>query len=92
MNRLPGNGFVADLTVPVKTEDVIRMVNADTGVAFKPSEIKIKPTAAACALNGGAFVNVLPTGADPNNGLSSKIDLVFDHNGKLINYERDPFF
>ena len=46
----------------------------------------------SCALNGGAFVELLPTGADPNNGLSSKIDLVFGSDGNLVNYDRDPFF
>ena len=92
LNQLPKQGFEPDLTLPVTKEDVIRMVKADCGVEFKASEVEIKPTAAACALNGGAFVDILPAGADPNNGLASKIDLVFDHNGKLINYERDPFF
>jgi hypothetical protein len=92
LTQIPGRGFVPDLTVTVKTEDVIRMVKADCGVEFKPSEVKIKPTAAACALNVGAFVSLLPTGADPNNGVSSKIDMVFDHDGRMVNYERDPFF
>jgi hypothetical protein len=68
------------------------MVNVDSGVEFKPNEVIIRPTAISCALNGGAFVELLPTGADPNNGLSSKIDLVFGPDGKLVNYDRDPFF
>ena len=92
MNQLPGNGFVPDLKVPISREDVIRMVKADSGVEFKPNEVIIKPTAAACALNGGAFVDLRPTGADPNNALSSKVSMVFGPDGNLINYERDPFF
>jgi hypothetical protein len=92
LNRLPRVGFVPDLTRPVGREDIIRMVKADSGIEFKPNEVLIKPTAAACALNGGAFVDVLPIGADPNNFLSSKISMVFGPDGKLVNYERDPFF
>jgi hypothetical protein len=43
-------------------------------------------------MNGGAFVHIIPAGANPNNGLSSKIDLVFGPDGNLVNYQRDPFF
>ena len=92
INQIPGTGFVPDLTVPVGRDDIIGMVKADSGVEFKPNEVIIRPTAAACALNGGAFVHTIPTGQDPNNGLSSKIDMVFGPDGKLVNYERDPCF
>jgi hypothetical protein len=92
LNQIPTAGFVPNLAVPVTSDEVIRMVKADSGVGFKPNEVLIKPTAAACALNGGAFVNILPTGADPNNGLNYKISMVFASDGKLVNYERDPFF
>jgi hypothetical protein len=88
----PSSGFVPNLTVPITRDDTIRMVKADTGVQFKPNEVIIKPTAAACALNGGAFVYVIPTGADPNNGLSRKVDMVFGSDGNLVYYMRDPFF
>lgn len=57
MNSLPGDGFVPDLSVPVNREEIIRMVRADSGVEFKPHEVIISPTGAACALNGGAFVS-----------------------------------
>lgn len=92
LNRLPKTGFMPDLNVPVNRDEILRMVNADCGIEFKPNEVLIKPTAAACALNGGAFVDILPTGKDPNNALNYKISLVFDSDGKLVNYERDPFF
>lgn len=92
LNNLPGNGFVPDLTVPVAREEIIRMVTADSGVEFKPNEVIIKPTAAACALNGGAFVSILPAGAEPGNALNNKISMVFGSNGKLVSYVRDPFF
>lgn len=92
LNNLPQSGAVPDLTIPIAREDVIRMVKADSGVEFKPNEVIIRPTAAACALNGGAFVNILPTGKDPNNALNFKIMMVVGADGKLVNYERDPFF
>lgn len=92
LNNLPGGGFVPDLTVPVAREEIIRMVKADSGVEFKPNEVIIKPTAAACALNGGAFVSILPSGADPDNALNNKISMVFGPNGRFVSYVRDPFF
>jgi hypothetical protein len=92
LNQLPANGFVPDFNLSVTREDVIRMVKADSGVEFKPNEVIMRPTAAGTAMNGGAFVKLLPTGADPENGLSSKIELVFGADGNLANYDRDPFF
>ena len=92
LNQIPAPGFVPDLTVPITREDVIRMVKADSGAEFKPNEVLIKPTAAACALNGGAFVDILPAGKDPNNAANLKLSLVFGADGKLVSYERDPFF
>ncbi|HZM06336.1 MAG TPA: hypothetical protein VFC44_25325 [Candidatus Saccharimonadales bacterium] len=92
MNNLPEAGFVPDLTITVSRDDVIRMVKADSGVEFKPNEVLIKPTAISCAFNGGAFVDVLPTGKDPNNALNFKISMAFGPDGNLVNYQRDPFF
>lgn len=89
---VPKSGFVPDLSVPIAREEVIRLVQADTGVEFKPNEVVIRPTGAACVLNGGAFVHLIPAGLDPDNGLNTKINMVFDSNGNLVNYERDPFF
>ena len=92
MNQVPGKGFVPDLSVPISREEVIRMVQANTGVEFKPNEVLIIPTAKSCALNGGVYVNIIPAGLDPNNGLNSKIILVVGPDGKLANYERAAFF
>jgi hypothetical protein len=92
MNSLPKSGFTPELTLPVTADEIIRMVKADSGGEFKPSEVIIRPTGKASALNGGAFVDLLPTGADPNNALNYKISMVFDAGGKLVNYERDPSF
>jgi len=92
LNQVPQGGFVPDLSVPTTREEVLRMVKEDTGVEFKPNEVLIKPTAAACALNGGAFVDILPAGKDPNNAMNYNISMVFDSAGKLVNYTRHPFF
>lgn len=92
LNQSPTNGFVPNMNVPVSRADIIRMVKSDSGVAFSPNEILIQPTAMSCALNGGVFVNVLPAGLDPKNFLNYRISMVFDANGKLVNYERDPQF
>ena len=58
LNSLPRTGTQRDLSVPVNREEVLRMVKADTGVEYKPNQVEIKPTAVACALDGGAFVEV----------------------------------
>jgi hypothetical protein len=92
MNSIPTAGTIPNLSVPVNRADIIGMVQADSGVQFKPNEVIIRPTAAASAINGGEFVHTVPAGANPNNALSSKIDLVFNADGKLVNYDRDPFF
>ncbi len=92
LNSLRADDSKPDITVPITKEEVISMVKADSGVEFKRNECIIKPTGAAGGLAGGASVDMLPTGADPNNGLSSKIDLVFRADGKLVYYDRDPFF
>lgn len=92
MKQLPSKGFIPNLTLPISREDVIQMVKKDSGVEFKPNEVIIRPTGKSSALNGGAFVDLLPTGADPNNALNYEISMVFDATGKLVNYERDPSF
>ncbi len=90
MNRLPAPGTQPNLSVPLTAAEVLDMVAADTGKAFKANEVIIRPTGKASALNGGAFVDILPTGADPNNFLNYKLSMTFDSNGKLVDYERDP--
>jgi hypothetical protein len=92
MNHLPASGMKPNLDTPVTSSQVLEMVAADTGITFKPNEVIIRPTAKASAMNGGAFVDILPTGADPNNFMNYKLSMTFDSNGKLVDYERDPFF
>jgi len=92
MNHLPAPGTKPNLDAPVTSSQVLDMVAADTGITFKPNEVIIRPTGKASAMNGGAFVDILPTGADPNNFMNYKLSMTFDSNGKLVNYERDPHF
>jgi hypothetical protein len=91
LNQLPNDGVSPSLNVPVTREEIIRMVKADSGVEFQPSEIELRPTGAASALGGGAFVHIGHLGGDPNNGLC-KLDFVFGPDGNIVNYERDPTF
>ena len=94
MNSIPksGEGFTPDLGFAVSRDDVMKMVQSDSGVKFSPNEIIMRPTGKSTAMNGGTFVDVLPLGADPNNFMNYKISMVFDSNGVLVNYERDPGF
>jgi hypothetical protein len=68
------------------------MVAAGPGTAYKPNEVIIRPTGNAGAMNGGAFVDILPTGPDQNNCMNYKLSMTFDGKRKLVDYERDPSF
>lgn len=92
LNSLPSPSHTPNLVLPVTRDDIKRMVKSDTGADFKSNEIIIRPTGAATSLGGGAFVDVLPSGKDPNNALNYPVSLVFSADGTLVNYERDPFF
>ena len=93
LNQIPRDGTAPDLSVPVTAAQVISMVKADSGVEFKPNEVTISPTGAACSLMGGAFVYVLPTGRGPGTIPAEwKMDFIVGRDGKLVNYGRDPFF
>jgi hypothetical protein len=91
LNRLPPDGTSPDVTVPVRAEDMIRMAKSDMGSEFKTNDVIIRPTGAACALMGGAFVEFLPAGADPENFLSYKLIVVFGPKGVLLDYQRNLF-
>ena len=90
MNQLPPPGTQPNLVMPVTPSQALAMIDADTGTTFKPNEVMIRPTGKASAMNGGAFVDILPTGADQNNFMNYKLSMTFDSNGMLVNYERDP--
>jgi len=92
MNQLPTPGTQPDLSLPVTLSQMLSMIAADTGTTYQPNEVMIRPTGKASAMNGGAFVDVLPTGADQNNFLNYKMSMTFDNTGKLVDYELAPHF
>lgn len=84
LSRLPG-GTAPTMQMPVDRNEVIRMVKEDSGTEFKRSDVQMRPTGVASAMNGGAFVDIAPRGGDPNNGLC-KVSLVFGPDGDLAYY------
>src|SRR6266478_4302784 len=80
--RSPRWGGVADVSVPIDRNEVIQMVKADTGVEFTADKVVIRPTGAATAMMGGAFVTVdqhtLGDGIDMRH---PGMDLVFAPDG-----------
>lgn len=90
INQLPAPGTQPNLALPLTLSQALNMIAADTGTNFEPNEVIIRPTGKSSAMNGGAFVDILPTGADPNNVMNYKLSMTFDSNGKLLNYERNP--
>jgi len=87
MNAMPSPGSTPDITVPVTTDEVINMVKADTGIEYPPGMVQIRPTGAASAFSGGAFVDVNQTMVNGMMLLDGKsISMVFGPDGKLVNY------
>ncbi|MCO5051758.1 MAG: hypothetical protein M9920_05600 [Verrucomicrobiae bacterium] len=88
LNTIGVHNGPRNLTVPVTREEVLRMVKADTGVDFQPNQVEIKPTAAACAVDGGAFVEVgRQVLGDLEIMTGTNISFVVAADGKLICYQ-----
>ncbi|EEF60454.1 hypothetical protein [Pedosphaera parvula] len=80
-------GTVPNVKVSITSDEVIRMVTADTGIEFKPEQVSIEPTGETRALNGGAMVEV----GRPRQGISFFADknaliLAFGADGMLVGY------
>ncbi len=84
LNSLPASGTVPKLSVPVTREEVVQMAKADTGIQFAPKDILIRPTGAACSLEGGAFVSV---GGKPDQWDITNVSLVIGPDSMIINYQ-----
>jgi len=69
----------------VEKQEITQMLALDSGVRFKPDEIRITPTAFSTGINGGVYVEI---GGDPNNAVTWKYTLVFGADGKLAYYMR----
>jgi len=88
LNTLPTSGNPRNLTVPIKRDEVLKMVKADTGFDYQPSQVEIKPTAAACALDGGAFVEVgRVMKGDMEILTENSLSFVVSSDGKLVSYQ-----
>jgi hypothetical protein len=92
LNKSP-TGEAPKTDLPVTREEIARMVQADTGVSFKPNEILMTPTGIGFAMNGGANIRIGPPKiALPAVSGPDKLDIVVGPDGKLAYYMRDPFF
>jgi hypothetical protein len=89
--NVPTGGSTPTLKMPVERNSVLKMIESDSGVRFHPSEMVMRPTGIANALNGGATVDIPLLRNGTETGFS-KVSLVFDSSGTLCCYERDPTF
>jgi hypothetical protein len=80
---LPNGSQAPSLKTPVTKDEIIQMLEAESGTRFQPNEVRIHPSGISGSLNGGALVDV---GGNPENGGSWKYDMVFDPEGKLGYY------
>jgi hypothetical protein len=87
LNSIPKDGRPHDISVPIKADEVLKMAEADTGLKYELKDIDIKPTAVACSIDGGAFVEV---GIKHQNGMEivaiNNLSFVVDSNGMLVTY------
>jgi hypothetical protein len=92
LNKSP-TGEEPKTDLPITREEIARMVQADTGVSFKPNEILMTPTGIGFAMNGGANIRIgPPKNAAPAVSGPNKLSMVVGPDGKLAYYMRDPFF
>jgi hypothetical protein len=94
MNTPPKLAGPADLSMPVTREQVLDLVEADSGKRFPPNEVTLTPTGESGSLMGGVDVEV---GKEVNNPdytifstTSQNFSFVFGPDGKLVYYERTP--
>jgi hypothetical protein len=94
MNAMPKLAGPADLSMPVTREQVLDLVEADSGKRFPPNEIALTPTGQSGSLMGGATVEVGKDASNPEfthvTTKETSFSLTFDSDGKLVYYERDP--
>ena len=77
-----------DMSLPVNREEIIRMVKSDTGIKFNSHQVEIKPTAAACAIQGGAFIEVgRQMLGDMELMTGTNISFVVNSSGKIVSYQ-----
>lgn len=84
--ELPGNS-TPPLDPAVSKQEILRLLEQDSGMDFPSDEIAIRPTSHACAMNGGVFVDVGQGVNQPFFPLT-KFSMVFDPTGNLAFYGR----
>jgi hypothetical protein len=94
MNNVPKLSGPADLSMPISRDEVIELIQADSGVRFPPNEVTLTPTGESGSLMGGANVQVGKEVNDPNGRkfttTSMDFSIVFGSDGKLAYYLRTP--
>jgi len=83
LNEIPNGGTQPDLSVPITPKEIVKMAEADTGGHFSTNQILVRPTGAACSMQGGAFVSV---GGRADQWDATNVSLVFGRDGILVNY------
>jgi len=81
-----GDAPLADISV--SREEIVRLLQADSGKEFPPSQIAIRPTNRASAMNGGVFVDAGEGVNDPKGGPPPQFSIVFGPDGNLAYYLR----
>lgn len=94
MNALPKLAGPADLSMPVTREQVLNLVETDSGKRFPPNEVTLTPTGQSGSLMGGATAEVGKDASNPEfthvTTKETSFSLTFGPDGKLVYYERDP--
>jgi hypothetical protein len=90
LNQVPTTGNAPTLDMPVTREQIIAMVQTDTGTEFQPSDVVMRPTGAASSLNGGVFVEIGHMFTQDNP--APLLSFVFGPDGKIVTYTRAPTF
>jgi hypothetical protein len=75
-------GESPNMSMPVSREEVSKLIGADSGRTFTPDEVRMIPTAASSAMQGGVHVIV---GGDTANAGSALYTLTFGPD-KMLNY------
>jgi len=94
MSTMPKLAGPADLSMPVTREQVLDLVEADSGKQFPPNEVVLRPTGQSGSLMGGVNAEVGKDASNPGfahvTTKETSFSLTFGPDGKLVYYERDP--
>jgi hypothetical protein len=83
--QIPNGAEAPIATPPITREEILNILETDSGTQFPPSEVRMTPSGFSGSLNGGVMVNV---GGTPENGASWTYDMVFGPDGNLAYFLR----